>query len=62
MLLEIVERLCNVSASLLEIIDTQATVIEQSKIEEAVKEELKGMREEAREEFQEVYEKYHGRK
>lgn len=39
--LEIISRLCEVTETLSEIVKRQQTVIEQSKIEEALKEELR---------------------
>ena len=39
--LEIISRLCDVTNTLADIVKKQQTVIEQSKIEEAVKEELR---------------------
>lgn len=62
MLLEVVERLCSVTAEMLDIIDTQAIIIEQSEIADSIKEELQSMRKEAREEFQGVAAKYNERK
>lgn len=41
--LEIISRLCDVTNALSEIVKKQQTVIEHSKIEEAVKEELRQM-------------------
>lgn len=58
MLLELVEGLCNVASELLEIIDSQAIVIEQSKIEEEVKREFRDMREDARTEVNRLTKKY----
>lgn len=62
MLLEVVERLCNVTTALIEIVDAQAVIIEQAEIADSVKNELRSMREEAREEFQNVAAKYGERK
>lgn len=62
MLLEVVERLCNVTAELVKIIDAQAVIIEQAEISESVKDELRSMRHQAREEFQSVAAKYGERK
>lgn len=62
MLLEVVERLCNVTAALIEIVDAQAVIIEQSKIADYVKEELQNMRDEANKEFQSITAKYNDRK
>lgn len=62
MLLEVVERLCNVTTELIEIVDAQAVIIEQAEIADSIKNELRSMREEAREEFQNVAAKYGERK
>lgn len=47
MLLETVERLCRVTSDLTSIINKQAVMIEQSNIEESVKQEMREMRESA---------------
>lgn len=54
MLLETVERLCKVTCDLTHIINKQATMIEQSNIEESVKKEMREMRESAIAEFDSI--------
>lgn len=61
MLLEVVDRLCEVTVTLLDIIDQQAIAIEQSKIDIAVKKEFEELRENAKAECVEVIEKYKGK-
>lgn len=63
MLLEVVERLCNVTAELVKIVDEQAVIIEQAEIVDSiVKDELRSAREAARKEFENVTAKYCERK
>lgn len=62
MLLEVVERLCNVTAELIKIVDEQAVIIEQAEIADSIKDELRSVREAAREEFENVTAKYGERK
>ena len=61
MLLEVVERLCEVTKLLVKIVDRQAITIEQSNIAAAVKEELEELRDNAKAELSQALEKYKGK-
>lgn len=58
--LEIISRLCEVNETLLEIVKKQQEIIERSKIEEGVKEELRKMTEETDRELDVI--EYHTRR
>lgn len=58
--LEIISRLCEVNETLLEIVKKQQEIIEHSKIEEGVKEELRKMTEETDRELDVI--EYHTRR
>ena len=63
MLLEVVERLCNVTSELVKIVDEQAVIIEQAEIVDSIiKDELRSAREAAHKELESVTAKYSERK